>query len=341
MKFKIIALLLICFCKNVEAQDPIFSQYFLIPETMNPGFSGFMETTYAGIIHRTQWPELDLKINTQYAFINTYNDRMNSSFGLSILNQHENITNYNHSQINLNYAYKIRIDRDWYFRPAIEIGYGLKSYAFQNLILADQINIGNGTINTSTIDPILLNDKISFFDFTSGLLFHNESTWIALSAKHLNNPNIALTVNGNVPLSTFYSVNAGYEFLLADYIDVSFFPFSTKMLVSANYMQQGNYNRLDFVTSFMFENLFLGAMAVTNPAKNNNNSHLLTSVNLFTGVQLAGLRAGLSYDLNTSKIGRTGGIYELSLTYQFDLDIKCFGCPNYQVKFKKSKKSRW
>ena len=152
MKFRIIVILLLCFCKNVEAQDPIFSQYFLIPETLNPSFSGFMETTYAGIIHRTQWPELDLKISTQYGFVNTYNDRMNSSYGLSILNQHENNTSYNHSQLNFNYAYKVRLDRDWYFKPGIEIGYGLKSYAFQNLVLADQINIGNGTINTSSID---------------------------------------------------------------------------------------------------------------------------------------------------------------------------------------------
>lgn len=334
MKLRLIVLILFCFCKSISAQDPIFSQYFIIPETLNPGFSGFMETTYAGVIHRTQWPDLNLKINTQYAFVNTFNESMNSGIGLSILNQHENITNYNFSQINFNYAYRVQLNRDWYFRPAIEFGYGLKSYAFQNLILADQINIGSGTINPNSIDPLLLNDNIHFIDITSGLLFHNENSWIGISAKHLNTPNVAFTVEGNIPLSTFYSINAGYEFMLADYIDIKLFPYSTKMLLSGNYMQQGQYNRFDFVTSFMFEKLFLGAMAVTNPAKNNNNSHLLTSINLFTGVQFEGLRAGLSYDFNTTKIGKTGGIYEVSLSYQFDLDIKCFGCPNYLVKRK-------
>lgn len=331
MKFKFAITLILGLCYNLQAQDPIFSQYFLIPETLNPGFSGFMETTYAGIIHRTQWPELNLKINTQYAFLNSFRETVNSSFGVSILNQHESNTSYNHSQVNLNYAYRVRLNRDWYFRPAVEIGFGMKSYGFQNLVLADQINISTGIVNTISMDPLLLNEKVSFVDFTAGLLFHNENTWIAVSAKHLNNPNISFTAEGNVPLSTFYSVNAGYEFWMADYVDVVFLPYSTKMLVSANYMQQGNYNRFDLATSIMFDNLFIGAMAVTNPAKNNNNSHLLTSINLFTGLQFEGLRAGVSYDISTSKIGRTGGIYELSLTYQFDLDIKCFGCPNYLV----------
>lgn len=330
MKFKLIIIIIaLCSISKLRAQDPIFTQYFLIPETLNPGFTGFMETTYAGVIHRTQWPSLALRIDTQYGFFNTWSEKMNSGLGMSILNQHENSTNYNFSQINFNYAYKVQLSNDWYFRPGIEVGYGLKSYAFQNLLLGDQINIGAGVLNPNSVDPLLLNDKVHFLDFTAGLLFHNANSWFAISTKHLNNPNISFSANGNVPLATFYSINAGHEFLLADYIDVQLFPYETKMLVSANYMQQGQYNRLDLVTSLMFRNLFIGASAVTNPAKNNSNSHLLTSVNLFTGIQLEGLRAGVSYDLNASKIGKTGGIYEISLSYQFDLDIKCFGCPNY------------
>jgi type IX secretion system PorP/SprF family membrane protein len=254
---------------------------------------------------------------------------MNSGFGISVLNQRENVTNYNFSQVNANYAYRVRISDDWEFRPAIEVGFGLKSFAFQNLLLEDQINIRSGIINTSSIDPLLLNDKVSFFDATAGMVFNTENMWIGLSMKHLNKPNISFTQDGNIPLNTFFSLSTGYEFLLANYIDVQFFPYATKMFVTANYMQQARYNRLDIGTSILFEKMFFGATAVTNPAKNGINSHLLTSVNLFTGLQYDHLRLGISYDLNTSKIGKTGGIYELSLTYQFNLDKKCFGCPNY------------
>lgn len=330
MRFKLfIIIIACCFYSKTRAQDPIFTQYFLIPETLNPGFSGFMETTYTGIIHREQWPDLDLKIDTDYAFVDTWSEEMNSGFGISILNQRENITNYNFSQINANYAYRVRINDDWYFRPAIEAGFGFKSFAFQNLLLEDQINIRTGRINTSSIDPLIRNDKVSFFDISAGMVFNTEDLWIGLSMKHLNKPNIAFSADGNVPLDTFFSLSTGYEFLLANYVDVVFFPYVTKMFVTSNYMQQGRYNRLDIGTSILFEKMFFGATAVTNPAKNGLNGYLLTSINLFTGLQYDHLRFGFSYDLNTSKIGKTGGIYELSLTYQFNLDVKCFGCPNY------------
>jgi type IX secretion system PorP/SprF family membrane protein len=187
-----------CFYSKLRAQDPVFSQYFLIPETLNPGFSGFMETTYTGIIHREQWPDLDLKIDTDYAFVNTWNENMNSGYGISVLNQRENATNYNFTQINANYAYRVRISDDWDFRPAIEVGFGLKSFAFQNLLLEDQINIRTGIVNSNSIDPLLRNDKVGFFDATAGMVFNTQNMWIGLSMKHLNKPNISFTEDGYI-----------------------------------------------------------------------------------------------------------------------------------------------
>lgn len=331
MRLKLFIIIIIsCFYTEAKAQDPIFTQYFLVPETLNPGFSGFMETTYTGIIHREQWPDLDLNIATDYAFINTWSEKMNSGLGLSVLNQRENISNYNFTQINANYAYKVRISDDWDFRPAIEVGFGLKSFAFQNLLLEDQINIKSGKNNSNSADPLLKNDKISFFDISAGMVFNTDDLWIGLSVKHLNRPNIAFNETENLPLNTFFSLSAGYEFLLADYINVQLFPYATKLFVTSNYMQQGYYNRLDIGASILFEKIFFGMTAVTNPAKNTvNNNNLLTSVNAFTGLQYEHLRFGISYDFNTSSIGHTGGTYELSLTDQFNLDKKCFGCPNY------------
>ncbi|MCK8140824.1 PorP/SprF family type IX secretion system membrane protein [Flavobacterium sp. I-SCBP12n] len=333
MKIKLLFIIIsFCIYSKAKAQDPVFTQYFLVPETLNPGFSGFMETTYTGIIHREQWPDLDLKIDTDYAFLNTWNENITSGYGISVLNQRENASKYNFTQINANYAYRVRINDDWYFRPALEVGFGLKSFAFQNLLLEDQINIRTGITNASSIDPLLRNDKITFFDASAGMVFNTDNMWIGLSMKHLNKPNISFSEDGNLPLNTFFSLSTGYEFLLANYIDVQFFPYATKMFVTSNYMQQGRYNRLDLGASILFEKMFFGATAVTNPAKNGLNSQLVTSVNLFTGLQYEHLRLGIAYDLNTSKMGKTGGVYELSLTYQFNLDRKCFGCPNYSGK---------
>ncbi|MGE5943800.1 MAG: type IX secretion system membrane protein PorP/SprF, partial [Flavobacteriales bacterium] len=73
MKINISILIIIsCFYLKTNAQDPVFSQFFLVPETLNPGFSGFEDASYLGLIHRTQWPSLDLRVDTEYAFFNTW-----------------------------------------------------------------------------------------------------------------------------------------------------------------------------------------------------------------------------------------------------------------------------
>jgi len=315
MKVKIvIAIIASCIYLKMHAQDPIFTQYLLVPETLNPSFSGFEDATYFGVLHRTQWPSLDLRVDTEYAFFNTWVENMNSGIGFSIMNQHENNTNYNHSQFNLNYAYIINLENDWYFRPSLEIGVGAKSFNFQNLILADQININSGSINAISADPYAPNDNsnIYFVDFTAGFVFDKRSFrndtdfWIGASMKHLNKPNISFFDNGNVPLDIFYSIHTSYKF---PYFN------DNKMLVSLNYMQQSDYNRLDIGATIKLDKLFLGAIAVTNPAKNNSNSHLLTSVNALVGLEFERLRFGFSYDINTTNIGRTDGVYELSITY--------------------------
>lgn len=333
MKIKLLfSIILFGFYTNVKAQDPIFTQYFMVPETLNPGFSGFMETTNVGILHRTQWPDLNFRVDTNYGFFNTWIEGMNSGVGVSVLSHREKFTNYNFTQINVNYAYKVELTNEWYFRPAIEFGMGTKTYGFQNILLEDQININSGVINPTSVDPLLLNDKVNFFDFTAGMLFNNENIWFGAAIRHLNKPNISFTTAGNVPLDRFLSVTTGYEFQMADYFDIAFFPYETKMLFTANYMKQGEYNRLDLGTGLVFERLFLGATAATNPGRKAEQSHFLTSINLFGGLRYEHFKFGYSYDFNTSKIGKTGGIYELSVTYQFDLEAKCFGCPNYKTK---------
>uniref|UniRef100_UPI00404737C5 type IX secretion system membrane protein PorP/SprF n=1 Tax=Flavobacterium sp. TaxID=239 RepID=UPI00404737C5 len=81
----------------------------------------------------------------------------------------------------------------------MEVGYGSKSFGFQNLILRDQINIDTEIINPTSIDPLQLNNRIHFIDISTGLLFYTENIWIGTAIKHLNKPNIAIAEEGNIP----------------------------------------------------------------------------------------------------------------------------------------------
>ncbi|WP_052172532.1 PorP/SprF family type IX secretion system membrane protein [Psychroserpens jangbogonensis] len=318
MKFKIILpIIFFVTVYSAKAQDPIFSQSNYVQETLNPGFSGFEdnERIYAGVLSRLQWPSLDLNLTTQYAFVNKsfdYGPSLGFGVGLNAVWQHETFNNYNYIQINANYAHRINLDGGWFFRPGIEVGVGSKSNQFGNLTLADQININTGVINAVSVDPLSNNTRNRYFmDFSTGIVFEKEefngiTYWFGASVKHLNRPNVSFVEGEKVPLNIFYSIHGNYRFpFMNDY----------SIMMTANYMQQGQYNRLDIGSLFQLNQFLVGLTAATNPSRNDDNSHLLTSVNAFIGLEYTEFRFGLSYDMNTSQIGNTRGVYEFSLTY--------------------------
>ncbi|WP_431135346.1 PorP/SprF family type IX secretion system membrane protein [Psychroserpens mesophilus] len=318
MNFKTI-LIIACFVSiyTAKAQDPIFTQSNYVQETLNPGFSGFEdnERIYAGVLSRLQWPSLDLNLTTQYAFVNKsfdYGPSLGFGVGVNATWQHESFNNYNYIQINANYAHRVNLNGGWFFRPGIEVGVGSKSNRFGNLTLADQININTGVVNPVSVDPLSNNTGNRYFiDFSTGIVFEKTefngiTYWFGASVKHLNRPNISFVEGEKVPLNIFYSIHGNFRFpFLNDY----------SIMMTANYMQQGQYNRLDIGTLFQVNQFLVGLTAATNPARNDNNSHLLTSVNAFLGLEYTQFRFGMSYDMNTSKIGNTRGVYEFSLTY--------------------------
>ncbi len=330
MKNALLYMLFLLVSTDVFSQDPIFTQYFMVPQTINPAFTAFTETTSAGALHRSQWPDAKLKINSDYAFFNTWSEKMNSGLGINLLSQRESFTDYSLTQVNFAYTYRVQISDFWYFHPALEIGIGNKSFGFQNLILEDQLNINTGIINPISIDPLNANERVRYLDIGAGFLFNNEDSWIGVSLRHLNKPNISFVQAGNVPLDMFFSLNAGYQFRVADYFD-TFLPHDSKLSFSGNYMQQSRYNRFDLSMGLVLKQMFFGVIAVTNPAKNSGKGSLLTSVNPYLGLQYENFKVGYSYDAMTNGMNRTGGIHEFSLIFVFDWDKECLGCPQYYI----------
>ena len=322
--------ILVCFivcCNQIYAQDPIFTQYFMVPETINSSFAGSKENTKLGLIHRTQWPSGDLTINTEFAYADNWFEEINSGLGVSILKQTETTSAiYNFTQVNFNYVLKIELSNDWYFRPSISIGYGNKDFGFQNVLFGDQINAITGSI-TPTLDPIQLNNKISFFDFSSSLLFNNERSWVGITLKHLNKPNISMAYKENNNLAMFFSVHSLIEFPLNTFYGR--YENEDSVYLMSNFMKQGDYNRFDIGPQYVMGDFSLCFLTATNPIGKASNKQFITSINFFAGFKYEGFKFGASMDYNTSKIGRNGGIYELSILYEFNKNENCTSCPKY------------
>ena len=333
MKFKLyILLVFVSTFIEVRAQDPVFTQFLIVPESLNPGFTGSASSWNAGIIHRRQWPEGNRRIDTQYAFANNLVTD-NLGIGITLLNQNETFTNYNYFKFNGAVSYRINLSYNWRLRLGLEGGFGRKDFNFGNVLLEDQIDINDGSISGSSIDPGFLkyNNQINFVDFSFGVLVDEENAWFGAALKHLNRPNISFLENGNVPLDLFLSVHGGYYFAL-DNSPTMILPADTDLLVSFNYMRQSQFNRLDIGTSLEMNTYSFGVIAATNPEGRSTNSHIVTSLNPFISMRAGEFKFGYSYDINTSRFGQNQGVHELTLTWQSK--YTCRNCENYRMKLK-------
>ena len=333
MKFKLyILLVFVSTFIEVRAQDPVFTQFLIVPESLNPGFTGSASSWNAGIIHRRQWPKGNRRIDTQYGFANNLVTD-NLGIGITLLNQNETFTNYNYFKFNGAVSYRINLSYNWRLRLGLEGGFGRKDFNFGNVLLEDQIDINDGSISGSSIDPGFLkyNNQINFVDFSFGVLVDEENTWFGAALKHLNRPNISFLENGNVPLDLFLSVHGGYYFAL-DNSPTTILPADTDLLVSFNYMRQSQFNRLDIGTSLEMNTYSFGIIAATNPEGRSTNSHIVTSLNPFISMRAGEFKFGYSYDINTSRFGQNQGVHELTLTWQSK--YTCRNCENYRMKLK-------
>ena len=73
------------------SQDPVFTQFYNIPESMNPAFAGGGGGSEIGVLNRTQWPGLDYSLNSQFFYFDNYIERYKSGIELTILNQVETV----------------------------------------------------------------------------------------------------------------------------------------------------------------------------------------------------------------------------------------------------------
>ena len=331
MKYLLYPLFLVITLKS-QAQDVIFSQNFLVPETLNTSFTGAIRSSKLGSVHKSQWHTTTFKSNSSFVYFDTWHEGYKMGLGVSFLNQTESGSNYTFNQINFNYSMAFQLNDTWFFRPSISAGFGMKNYGFQNTLLEDQINLNNNSINTSSIDPIVLRTQRNFFDFSSSILFNNDDSWIGLTLRHLNKPNISLTDSGNIPLDIFISVHTKYYLpFLENYR--TWFANKSKIYVLSNFMMQGNTNRFDLGLQYIFDDQFsFGLTAATVPLKNQNTSSILSSVSTFAGIKWQGFRFGYSYDFNTTKLNFTGGTHEFSVTYDFNINIRAlnrYKCVSY------------
>ena len=304
-----------------NAQDPQFSQYYAAPIYLNPALTGINHIGRAGVNYRNQWPSIKAFFET-YSFWVDYNfEDYNSSVGLMVNTDREGIAGLRSTSVALSYAYEARLNYNWTFRPALQVGYMWRDLNFDKLTFGDQFD-NTGQVRDFTNEVFDTGLQVRFLDFSAGGIIFNEQAWLGISFHHINEPNQSIA-GGDNPLRKRISLHGGYRIPLEK---ISPFLASRNnsrersVTPTFNYKAQGDFDQLDLGMYFTFEPVLLGVWYRGVPVKSLEGIPNNESIIVMVGLNKGSTTIGYSFDYTISDLGiASGGAHELSLIYTFDL----------------------
>ncbi len=307
------------FCWNaIQAQDPIYSQFYAAPLQINPALAGVTLAPRISVNYRAQWPSIERAYTTSSASYEQFLEPLNSGIGIQLQSDNAGNGIYRTTSFLAAYGYRLKVRKDFFLKLGLEAGVNQTSLDWSKLVFGDQIDDVDGYtgfIESDELRPINLNN--SSFDFGAGILAYGKTLYAGLSLKHINSPNNAfIEINDNVyggwPMR--FTAHVGGQFTLIPGNNRRKGSFISPNVLFIN--QGRDFGQLNVGAYLDFsEAIFAGAWY--RHAWTNGDAAIF----LF-GVQYDAFKIGYSYDFTISQLavadGGTGGAHELSVTLNFE-----------------------
>lgn len=296
----------------VTAQDPQFSQYYMSPLYLNPGFTGITPQQRGTFNYRIQWPNLPQAFSTFAASYDIWVDELKSGFGILATTDKMGSAGWRTTNVSLLYSYKIKINEKVIFSPGISFGYGINGLDRTKLRMGDGLEY-----NGQSLDPDL--NKIGnqqYFDFSSGFLLYSKTFWVGAAFAHMNQPNMSI-LNSTTRLPMKVTIHGGARIPLMQGLRTS--SRVSYLTPSFIYQSQGGISQLNLGLNYHIDPVFIGVWYRGKPFEKN----VLGTVNqdaliLQMGMYLDKLTIGYSYDFNISPLSTSsGGAHEIAIMYEF------------------------
>ncbi len=312
MKKILFILVSIAMVITAQAQDPQFSQYYMAPLYLNPGFTGITPQQRLAINHRIQWPNLPQAFATYSASYDIFVDELRSGFGILATTDKMGSAGWRTTTVGLNYSYKVRLNDKIVFSPGLYFGYGINGLDRSKLSLGDGLEFDG-----ISLDPDLQKlGNQQYFDFGSGFLFYSRSLWLGAAFAHMNAPNLSILNDvSRLPMKT--TIHGGARLTLtsgpreqdrASYLTPSFI-----------FRRQGPVSQLDFGLNYHIDPISIGVWYRGKPFETNYIGTVNQDALILTlGMYLKTLTIGYSYDFSISELSTSsGGAHEIAIVYEF------------------------
>jgi len=302
---------------GLEAQDPVFSQFYSAPAQLNPALAG---TTYAPRLafnYRNQWPGLNAFV-TYSASYDQFLSPINSGLGITVLGDDQGEGLVKSTQIKGLYSYRLRVKGDFFVKIGVEAGFSQSKYDWDRFVFLDQLDKLTGPLDPSgglnpTEEQRPDNTTATWFDIGAGMVAYTPHFYAGLSLRHLTQPEDGvLRVNDQITdgLPLLYSLHFGTEITLRQGNKRHAGSFISPNLLL---IRQADFGQLNVGAYGGLGAFFIGTWyrhAWSNP----------DGIILLGGVRYGIFKIGYTYDLTLSSLAAapSGGAHEVSLILNFE-----------------------
>lgn len=291
--------------KNINAQDPYFSQFFLNPVFMNPAYTGSMKVPRAGVQYRNQWPAMDKAYVSYLASFDTYLPSVSGGIGLMLSNDIQGDGIYTEKGFRFMFSKEIKLSREWTMYGSITAGAQLNSVNFDQLVFFDGLDPLYGQ-HRPTTELLPDNNNLLIPDFSTGILVFNDKYFFGIAADHLNKPNQSVYFELPNYLNRKYTMH--FEVNLPWFRPGHWRKFCT---FNPNFIlkMQGADKAL---TWGLYANRRGFSLGIWNRLTTASSSDMI----LMAGFMGKQFKSAISYDINIYGVGlRSHGAFELSISY--------------------------
>lgn len=308
-------LLLVAALHSVAQTDPHFTQNYTYPMYINPALTGSSDGEYrVSAIYRSQWGSIGNPYRTMGVSFDTRTNK-NIALGVNLLNQSAGDGGFNYLNANGSIAYTgVKFGKENNHRVVIAMQAGLinRRVDQSKFKWGEQWNPITGYNSTNAISETFVATSATTLDMGAGVLYFDATpdkktnAFGGFSVFHINRPKDPIISTQSSELNTIplrYTLHGGLSFNVFE---------RTRFVPHVLYMRQGTASEA-----------MLGAYLQLNV---NTETDLMIggyyrvkdAIAPFVGFDWRNFIVGLSYDVNTSKLGamtRSVNSFELSLSY--------------------------
>lgn len=307
---------------NLQAQDPIFTQFYSTPLMMNPAFAGNTYAPRIALNYRNEWPAVST--DGSFAFVTyaasyeQFLPALNSGLGISIMSDDAGGGLYKITNFSANYAYRVQVNDEFNLKLGVDVGFRQINLDWDRFVFLDQLDEIHGAVDPAGNPNISQEQRPevtnkTYFDVGAGILAYGKSFYGGVSLKHLTTPDESiLGINSglNEGLAMRISAHGGAQFVLSEGNRKS-----PEVFVSPNimYIKQGDQGQVNVGSYMGIGPVFFGAWY----------RHAFGNADAIIpliGYQYQVFKIGYSYDITVSSLSGapSGGSHEISLVLNFD-----------------------